>query len=69
MSVQSTSSWQSIETAPKDGREIIGREADGTEEVLSWFDYGGCWWNSRVPYYPTHWKPYVASPPPSPVSV
>jgi len=61
-----------IETAPKDGREILGWVGDGCE-IVSWWDgdIGGGpnplvakWWNMEVSTNPTHWMPL----PPAPVT-
>ena len=75
------SGWQDIETAPKDGRDILvytpeGRN-DGDEwvaaiEATSWLDheqygrYGG-WRGIRYPWRITHWQPLPA-PPTSPTA-
>lgn len=59
-------SWQSIETAPKDGTSILATEIDG-EPVVSYFDEGG-WvysWHAYDGYRhwnPTHWQPLPAPP-------
>ncbi len=65
------SEWQPIETAPKDGREIlcwpaIRREVDGVipSAVGAWLNTKGghCWVDMSVGHHngfwkPTHWRP------------
>lgn len=65
------SEWQPIETAPKDGRHIIGWFGDSDEkyaESVFWFDVAGrqAWLWTRdcdepeLP--PTHWMPLPEPP-------
>jgi hypothetical protein len=65
-----TADWQPIETAPKDGGNVMlwcvdlvggnGRVATG-----SWhYTYDGSWWDYHMEYTlnPTHWMPLPAPP-------
>lgn len=62
------SEWQPIETAPKDGTEIIACQS-GTPEVglILWDADEACWlepadeW-SGPNWLPTHWMPLPPSP-------
>ena len=64
--------WRSIETAPKDGTDIIVYRPrhDGTyipKVGIDWWmtqraDYGDCWAKSRKDCPPTHWMPFPESP-------
>ena len=52
--------WQPIETAPKDGTEVLAcRAGQKWVQILNWqVDFGGHdgWFSSNGrPYYPTHW--------------
>jgi hypothetical protein len=58
--------WQPIETAPKDGREIlgaVGQSYQGGVVVIQWSDGLDAWldWD-RDFWEPTHWMPLPAPP-------
>jgi len=56
-----TPQWQQIETAPKDGTEIIGW--DGKNQVmLKWQEFAECWAHHAITYHPTHWQPKPKTP-------
>lgn len=61
------SDWQPIETAPRDGTEIIGHDIrTGVSHVTRW-DYGwddpdDHYYSEAPEYSPTHWMP-LPSPP------
>jgi hypothetical protein len=57
--------WQPIETAPKDGREVlifVGSGYDGGVIVANWREGGG-WndWDGDL-WEPTHWMPFPEAP-------
>jgi hypothetical protein len=53
------STWQPIETAPKDGTEILAW--DGDQHIVAWFD--GDWrFSDDRQCFPTHWQPLPAPP-------
>jgi hypothetical protein len=58
------SAWQPIETAPKDGTEVIVVERHLVR--ISFWDEprGGVWskWPGREPWDPTHWMPLPTIP-------
>jgi hypothetical protein len=71
------SEWQTIDSAPKDGRDILiirfGREAIPTFNVVWWDDSGR--WGKKYPWrfvesrvggynidFPTHWMPLPEPP-------
>ena len=68
------SEWQPIETAPQDGRRIIGCYVpDGDAAVVRWKAGHGDWhgyWNLDVcgsyaedgEWWPTHWMPLPEPP-------
>lgn len=60
------SSWQPIETAPKDGRAILTFDpaAYSTEKVLVgwWSDKGGWLVGEGFRHQPTHWMPLPTPP-------
>jgi hypothetical protein len=70
------SAWQPIETAPRDGSEIILGSAYGGVFAGFWSDVPNYWGNfgwfeesdravcdaTRKPYKPTHWQPLPAPP-------
>jgi hypothetical protein len=70
------STWQPIETAPKDGTEILAW--DGIQRIVAWFDVfserqqvlcgrPGDWrFSDDDPCLPTHWQPLPAPPDHSP---
>ena len=46
-----------IETAPRDGSEIIGIYKDGTEELIYWNEDRYCILGRRNGSYPPGWSP------------
>ena len=72
------SEWQPIETAPKDGTEILlkipqlweepqGRIGSGDYFSACWYDESSEFWVNRLGgwislYRPTHWMPLPKSP-------
>lgn len=57
------SEWKPIETAPKDGTEIVAL-VSGVPYIVSWTTHGKQhaepWWRDREGYgltEPTHWMP------------
>lgn len=68
------SEWQPIETAPKDGRELLGVDAEGDMGVMFYGMGSGRWlahafaWTAYaatrdlVPCEPTHWMPLPEPP-------
>lgn len=65
--------WQPIETAPKDGTEILACTEGFPEShrIVHWYSDAGCWWDHDGLFdYPddpwlTHWMP-LPEPPPLP---
>lgn len=61
-----TDPWLPIETAPKDGTQILvfRRHEEGYERSRIGVDHweGGTWWRSRRDMMPTHWMPLPAAP-------
>ena len=64
---QAEQGWQPIETAPKDGTDVIAGHPDGSIDVLSWLEVK----NNRQGWtdgeyfalsWPTHWMPLPAAP-------
>lgn len=54
--------WQPIETAPKDGTEVVVVDFDGDRFIASSTD-GKNWYDCAYPVYcPTHWMPLPAPP-------
>ncbi len=59
--------WQTIETAPKDGTEILGAFFEGKRwfrENIEWDDEFECWvvgWD-RETINPSHWMPLPPPP-------
>ena len=65
------SAWQPIETAPRDGTQILGW--DGDERRIVWWCEGGRWISDKLQEYhpgeredPTHWQPLPSPPPITP---
>lgn len=57
--------WKPIETAPKDGKPILGYSDEGVSYVCWWKGYGWCFFDngkSRHYFEPTHWMPHPALP-------
>ncbi len=57
--------WRDIETAPKDGRDVLVHTLHGLRRVAFWDTArGGLWslWPGREPAQPTHWRPLPAPP-------
>lgn len=59
--------WQPIETAPKDGTEILGIQYHGRFSdpgIVRWDDSDQEWWDMDADQYgfPTHWQPLPAPP-------
>ncbi len=61
--LKAKNAWQSIESAPKDGTEIITGATDGSCAIYFW--NGHSWddgdFNSHMEW-PTHWKPLPQAP-------
>ncbi len=60
--------WQPIETAPKDGSEVL---VWGTSHVyLAWFENGEWWISHRAHVHApvTHWMPLPAPPSDEPMT-
>jgi hypothetical protein len=56
--------WQTMQTAPKDGTEIILNvpNYDPVKSFVGWWNkFEGCWWdgleNCSIGYTPTGWMP------------
>jgi hypothetical protein len=65
------SAWQPIETAPRDGSQILAW--DGDELLIAWWCDGGRWISDNLQQYhpgeyenPTHWQPLPSPPPITP---
>lgn len=60
--------WQPIDTAPKDGVEIVGHDkATGVSHVTSfangvWHDPDDHYYSEAPPFAPTHWMPLPDAP-------
>lgn len=61
--------WQTIETAPKDGSEILAiSTAHKGPLILAWRHYNGCWgwrdwdWDLHLASNVTHWMPLPEPP-------
>ena len=54
--------WQPIETAPKDGTEILVVEPDGEMYVAFWNIYESLWFYGVDLCVPTHWMPLPQPP-------
>lgn len=56
--------WQPIETAPKDGTEVVVVDVDGDRFIASSTD-GKNWYDGAYPiYYPCHWMALPTPPKP-----
>ena len=60
--------WQPIETAPKDGREVlvaVGKSYTGGVLVAFWCEHDEAWndWDRDI-WEPTHWMPLPGPPTP-----
>lgn len=58
----SDSSWQPIDTAPKDGTDILAYLGKGRVGVVCWWDSPPGWYSMKSAEQPTHWKPLPAPP-------
>jgi hypothetical protein len=64
--VTRTMAWQQIETAPRDGSQILGfmpsdNQGAGGQSVIAWVN--GWWFDHRAfAAAPTHWMPLPAPP-------
>ena len=59
--------WQPIETAPKDGSDVL--TWDGNDHCVLFFSQYGHGWtagNPKVNHLPTHWMPLPITPIPDP---
>lgn len=59
--------WQPIETAPKDGSDVL--TWDGNDHCVLFFSQYGHGWtagNPKVKHLPTHWMPLPITPIPDP---
>lgn len=62
--------WPPIETAPKDGSEIlVWRPHENSDhpahigiDLWKMYDSKGVWWRSRPGQFPTHWRPLPTPP-------
>jgi hypothetical protein len=57
--------WQPIQSAPKDGKPILGYSAEGVSYVCWWKGYGWCFLDTgkvRHFFEPTHWMPHPPLP-------
>lgn len=59
--------WQPIETAPKDGTNVLAVGESGLADVLRWSDDWSskrvfCWTDGEYTFKPTHWMPLPAPP-------
>lgn len=62
--------WSPIETAPKDGSEIlVWRPHENSDhpahigiDLWKMYDSKGVWWRSRPGQFPTHWRPLPTPP-------
>lgn len=62
----SSTGWQKIASAPKDGTDVLIWGPQGKPTIAHWWDgnfqnVSGWWYNARV-FYPTHWMPLPSSP-------
>lgn len=63
------STWQPIETAPKDGRLLLVFDRSGRGSMVAWYDLGS-WqsheldspWGGNYCPTPTHWMPLPEPP-------
>ena len=61
------SEWQPIETAPKDGTNILVYCSDFPEQMVAYYGNGivtdeSCWQSGLCPIHPTHWIPLPKQP-------
>lgn len=61
-SLASPSGWQSIESAPKDGREILGINDHGNMDVINWSPGMEWFVGMDQGFEPTHWMPLPTPP-------
>ncbi len=58
--------WQAMDTAPKDGREVLGIQIHNGRfsdpGIVMWDDFEQEWWDIDADQFgwPTHWQPLVA---------
>ena len=65
---ENTQKWQPIETAPRDGTEIVGRDFKNGHRAIVIFDNNE--WSCvsmngeylGIGFYPTHWMPLPTPP-------
>lgn len=56
------SNWQPIETAPKDGTEILAGDYDAME-IVNWDEVEGIWKDRNGDYFwPAYWQPLPEPP-------
>ena len=65
-SPEGQTTWQPIETAPKDGTWFLAhRPAWALPEIVRWSSYcGGYWQSMETSVEPTHWMPLPSPPTP-----
>lgn len=59
--------WQDIETAPKDGTEILGIDGFDNQSVIRWADEFECWmlesyFHIDFKRHPHYWQPLPEPP-------
>lgn len=64
MGNEKMSEWQTIDTAPDDGREIIVYFGKDNPKIVETASADGVWWRSRRSSRrtPTHWQPLPQPP-------
>jgi hypothetical protein len=55
--------WQPIETAPKDGTDVMLADAESRETVVAFWRLGWIVRGRGIFDYPTHWMPIPELPP------